>query len=103
LEAGEYGKASSGAIDYGSWSGYAWARLSGWELGEPGRRPALAGRRDRARFSEFYAELDATGFRSSSSLGGQAPVFTGLIAYVGHQAVHTEPLFAKLKHHLRQA
>jgi 5-methyltetrahydropteroyltriglutamate--homocysteine methyltransferase len=87
---GEFGKASSGPIDYGSWSSYAWARLSGWEPGEPGRLPALAGRRDRARFAEFYAELDATGFRSSSSLGGRPPVFTGPIAYVGHQAVRTD-------------
>ena len=68
---GEFGKASFGVIDYGAWSSYAWARLSGWELGEPRRLPALAGRRDRARFAEFYAELDASGFRSSSSLGGR--------------------------------
>jgi len=87
---GEYGKASSGPIDYGSWSSYAWARLSGWEPGEPGRLPALAGRRDRARFAEFYAELDATSFRSSSSLGGRPPVFTGPITYVGQQAVRTD-------------
>jgi 5-methyltetrahydropteroyltriglutamate--homocysteine methyltransferase len=87
---GEYGKASSGPIDYGSWSSYAWARLSGWEPGEPGRLPALAGRRDRARFAEFYAELDATSFRSSSSLGGRPPVFTGPISYVGQQAVRTD-------------
>jgi 5-methyltetrahydropteroyltriglutamate--homocysteine methyltransferase len=66
------------------------ARLSGWEPGEPGRLPALAGRRDRARFAEFYAELDATSFRSSSSLGGRPPVFTGPIAYVGQQAVRTD-------------
>ena len=87
---GEYGKASFGAIDYGAWSSYAWGRLSGWEPGEPGRLPALAGRRDRARFAEFYAELDATGFRSSSSLGGRPPVFTGPIAYVGQQAVRAD-------------
>ena len=84
---GEFGKASLGAIDYGAWSSYAWARLSGWEPGEPGRLPALAGRRDRLKFAEFYAELDATGFRSSSSLGGRPPVFTGPIAYIGQQAV----------------
>ena len=87
---GEFGKASFGAIDYGAWSSYAWARLSGWEPGEPGRLPALAGRRDRKRFAEFYAELDATGFRSSSSLGGRPPVFTGPIAYVGQQAVRAD-------------
>jgi 5-methyltetrahydropteroyltriglutamate--homocysteine methyltransferase len=87
---GEFGKASFGVIDYGAWSSYAWARLSGWEPGEPGRLPALVGRRDRARFAEFYAELDASGFRSSSSLGGCPPVFTGPIAYVGHQAVRAD-------------
>ena len=27
---GEFGKASAGPIDYGAWSSYAWARLSGW-------------------------------------------------------------------------
>ncbi len=87
---GEFGKASLGAIDYGAWSSYAWARLSGWEPGEPGRLPALAGRRDRQKFAEFYAELDATGFRSSSSLGGRPPVFTGPIAYIGQQAVRAD-------------
>jgi 5-methyltetrahydropteroyltriglutamate--homocysteine methyltransferase len=87
---GEHGKASAGPIDYGSWSSYAWARLSGWEPGEPGRLPALAGRRERARFAEFYAELDATSFRSSSSLGGRPPVFTGPITYAGQQAVRTD-------------
>ena len=84
---GEFGKASLGPIDYGAWSSYAWARLSGWEPGEPGRLPALAGRRDRQKFAEFYAELDATSFRSSSSLGGRPPVFTGPITYTGQQAV----------------
>ncbi len=87
---GEFGKASLGAIDYGAWSSYAWARLSGWEPGEPGRLPALAGRRDRQKFAEFYAELDATSFRSSSSLGGRPPVFTGPIVYVGQQAVRAD-------------
>ena len=50
---GEYGKTTSGPIDYGAWSSYAWGRLSGWEPGEPGRLPALAGRRDRLKFAEL--------------------------------------------------
>ena len=50
---GEFGKASFGAIDYGAWSSYAWGRLSGWEPGERGRLPALAGRRDRADSPSF--------------------------------------------------
>jgi 5-methyltetrahydropteroyltriglutamate--homocysteine methyltransferase len=87
---GEFGKTSSGAIDYGAWSSYAWGRLSGWEPGEPGRLPALAGRRDRQKFAEFYRELDSTSFRSSSSLGGRPPVFTGPITYVGQQALSTD-------------
>jgi 5-methyltetrahydropteroyltriglutamate--homocysteine methyltransferase len=84
---GEFGKATRGAIDYGAWSSYAWGRLSGWEPGEPGPLPALANRRDRQKFAEFYRELDATSFLSSSSMGGRPPVFTGPIAYVGHEAV----------------
>jgi 5-methyltetrahydropteroyltriglutamate--homocysteine methyltransferase len=87
---GEFGKTTAGAIDYGAWSSYAWGRLSGWEPGEPGRLPALAGRRDRLKFAEFYRELDATSFRSSSSLGGRPPVFTGPIAYVGQQALSAD-------------
>jgi 5-methyltetrahydropteroyltriglutamate--homocysteine methyltransferase len=87
---GEFGKTTSREIDYGAWSSYAWGRLSGWEPGEPGRLPALAGRRDRLKFAEFYRELDATSFRSSSSLGGRPPVFTGPIAYIGQQALQTD-------------
>jgi 5-methyltetrahydropteroyltriglutamate--homocysteine methyltransferase len=84
---GEFGKATRGEIDYGAWSSYAWGRLSGWEQGQPGPLPALATRRDRQVFPEFYRELDSTSFLSSSSLGGRPPVFTGPIAYVGHEAV----------------
>ena len=84
---GEFGKATRGEVDYGAWSSYAWGRLSGWEQGQPGPLPALASRRDRQIFAEFYRELDSTSFLSSSSLGGRPPVFTGPIAYVGHAAV----------------
>ena len=99
---GEYGKPTSGPIDYGAWSSYAWGRLSGWEPGEPGRLPALAGRRDRLKFAEFYRELDATSFRSSSSLGGRPPVFTGPISYIGQLALSADlanfkAAFAKVK------
>jgi 5-methyltetrahydropteroyltriglutamate--homocysteine methyltransferase len=84
---GEFGKATRGAIDYGAWSSYAWGRLSGWEQGDARPLPALAGRRERQIFAEFYRELDATSFLSSSSLGGRPPVFTGPIAYIGREAV----------------
>jgi 5-methyltetrahydropteroyltriglutamate--homocysteine methyltransferase len=84
---GEFGKTTRGPVDYGAWSSYAWGRLSGWQPGEPGRLPALAGRRDRAISDEFYRELDATSFISSSSMGGRPPVFVGPIGYIGHQAL----------------
>jgi 5-methyltetrahydropteroyltriglutamate--homocysteine methyltransferase len=87
---GEFGKATRGPIDYGAWSSYAWARLTGWEQGAPGVLPALAGRRERQKFAEFYRELDATSFLSSSSLGGRPPMFTGPIAYIGHAAVERD-------------
>jgi len=87
---GEFGKTTRGAIDYGAWSSYAWGRLSGWQPGAPGRLPALAGRRDRLKFAEFYRELDATSFLSSSSLGGRPPVFVGPIAYVGQSALSAD-------------
>jgi 5-methyltetrahydropteroyltriglutamate--homocysteine methyltransferase len=87
---GEFGKATRGAIDYGAWSSYAWGRLTGWEQGVAGPLPALAGRRDRQIFAEFYRELDSTSFLSSSSLGGRPPVFTGPIAYIGQRAVQRD-------------
>jgi 5-methyltetrahydropteroyltriglutamate--homocysteine methyltransferase len=87
---GEFGKASLGAIDYGPWISYAWGRLSGWELGEPGDRPLLASRRDRIRFADFYREFDGTEFKSSSSLTPRPPLFTGPITYTGHAAVRAD-------------
>jgi 5-methyltetrahydropteroyltriglutamate--homocysteine methyltransferase len=87
---GEFGKTSSGAIDYGAWSSYAWGRLRGWQPGELGRLPALAGRRDRLKFAEFYRELDTTSFRSSSSMGGRPPVFVSPIEYVGQRALSAD-------------
>jgi hypothetical protein len=68
---GEFGKATRGVIDYEAWSSYAWARLSGWEPGEAGPLPTLATRRDRQKFAEFYRELDATSFLSSSAMAGR--------------------------------
>jgi 5-methyltetrahydropteroyltriglutamate--homocysteine methyltransferase len=84
---GEFGKASRGVIDYGAWQSYAWGRLTGWQPGEPRALPALSGRRDRQKFADFYRELDATSFLSSSSVGGRPPVFVGPISYSGQQAV----------------
>jgi 5-methyltetrahydropteroyltriglutamate--homocysteine methyltransferase len=87
---GEFGKASSGAIDYGAWQSYAWARLSGWERGPERASPALSTRRDRARFADFYRELDGVHFRSSTATGSRPPVVVGPITYVGQDAVATD-------------
>jgi 5-methyltetrahydropteroyltriglutamate--homocysteine methyltransferase len=87
---GEFGKASIGAIDYGPWFSYVWARLDGWEFSEPGQLPLLTTRRDRIMFADFYREFDGTGFISSSSLAPRPPMFTGPITYKGHAAVRTD-------------
>jgi 5-methyltetrahydropteroyltriglutamate--homocysteine methyltransferase len=87
---GEFGKASRGAIDYGAWQSYAWGRLGGWEPGEPATMPALAGRRDRRIFADFYAELDSTLFLSSSAMAGRPPIVTGPLRYVGQDAVKAD-------------
>jgi 5-methyltetrahydropteroyltriglutamate--homocysteine methyltransferase len=77
---GEFGKAIS-------WSQYALERLSGFE-----RRPAPAGANpfargaDRARFAEFYAELDAAdGPPATAGARGVLAVCTGPIEYTGHE------------------
>lgn len=85
---GEFGKPASGAIDYGPWQSYAWGRLGGWEPGEP--RPALAGRRDREAFADFYQDLAASGFRSSSSLAARPPMVTEELVYTGGDAVRAD-------------
>ncbi len=87
---GEFGKATRGAIDYGAWQSYAWGRLSGWEPGEPRPSPALSTRRDRAKFAEFYRELDGRDFLSSSSTAARLPVVTGPLAYIGQDAVRAD-------------
>jgi 5-methyltetrahydropteroyltriglutamate--homocysteine methyltransferase len=71
---GEFGKSIS-------WSQYVLERLSGFES-----RPSMTGHdpyaygADRARFKEFYEELDA---RDGGARGGDA-VCVGPIAYTGH-------------------
>ncbi len=87
---GEFGKASRGAIDYGAWQSYAWGRLGGWEPGEPRALPALASRRDRQIFADFYRELDSTLFLSSSAASGRPPVVTSPLRYTGQEAVKAD-------------
>jgi 5-methyltetrahydropteroyltriglutamate--homocysteine methyltransferase len=82
---GEFGKAIS-------WSQYALERLSGFE-----RRPAKAGANpfargaDRARFAEFYAELDAAdGPPATAGATGVLAVCTGPIQYTGQQELQRD-------------
>jgi 5-methyltetrahydropteroyltriglutamate--homocysteine methyltransferase len=82
---GEFGKSIS-------WSQYALERLSGFE-----RRPAPSGAHrfhrgaDRARFPDFYRELDASA-GPPSAVGGSAgaAVCVGPIAYVGQAEVQRD-------------
>lgn len=76
---GEFGKAIS-------WSQYALERLSGFErrAAPPGANPFARGA-DRARFADFYAELDAgEGPPSSAGARGVLAVCVGPIEYTGH-------------------
>jgi hypothetical protein len=59
---GEFGKVTRGAIDYGAWTSYAWARLKGWEPGEARALPALAGRRDRQNSRTSIANMTPRAF-----------------------------------------
>jgi 5-methyltetrahydropteroyltriglutamate--homocysteine methyltransferase len=80
VDDGEFGKTIS-------WSQYALERLSGFE-----RRPLKGGVNpfargaDRARFAEFYAELDA---RDAPATQSEA-VCVGPIAYTGHAALQRD-------------
>jgi 5-methyltetrahydropteroyltriglutamate--homocysteine methyltransferase len=75
---GEFGKAIS-------WSQYALERLSGFERrpAQPGANPFARGA-DRARFAEFYAELDAAdGPPATAGASGVLAVCVGPIEYTG--------------------
>ena len=77
---GEFGKAIS-------WSQYALERLSGFERrpATPGGNPFARGA-DRARFAEFYAELDrADGPPATAGASGALAVCVGPIEYTGQE------------------
>jgi len=82
---GEFGKAIS-------WSQYALERLSGFERRQapPGKNPFARGA-DRARFPEFYAELDsADGPPGSAGASGVLAVCTGPIEYTGQEELERD-------------
>src|SRR5438445_8810575 len=75
---GEFGKSIS-------WSQYALERLSGFERRpvKPGAHPFARGA-DRARFAEFYAELDlAEGAPTTAGASAGLAVCVGAIEYTG--------------------
>jgi 5-methyltetrahydropteroyltriglutamate--homocysteine methyltransferase len=82
---GEFGKSIS-------WSQYALERLSGFERrpAKPGTNPFLRGA-DRARFADFYAELDrADGPPASAGASGAVAVCVGPIAYTGEAEIRRD-------------
>ncbi|HJU15863.1 MAG TPA: cobalamin-independent methionine synthase II family protein [Stellaceae bacterium] len=98
---GEFGKAMSQRVNYGSWWRYSWQRLGGIEPGrlslyemEPRRsRPgetvltSFGDRRDRTLFAAAYNDPESgitTGARPPS------PVCTAPIRYAGHEATRTD-------------
>src|SRR3954468_10792888 len=82
---GEFGKAIS-------WSQYALERLSGFERRQPppGGNPFARGA-DRARFADFYAELDrADGPPASAGASGALAVCVAPIEYTGHEELQRD-------------
>jgi 5-methyltetrahydropteroyltriglutamate--homocysteine methyltransferase len=86
---------SDGELSKSSFSGYVTDRLSGFEA-RPGERSLLARSRDRARFTEAYAELDQP--LPSGAMGGGAGmsalmgpmVCVGPISYQGEALVEND-------------
>jgi 5-methyltetrahydropteroyltriglutamate--homocysteine methyltransferase len=87
---GEYGNAMSASTDYGPWIGYAWERLSGWEV-KPGEGRRLV-MRDTDQFPEFYSTLwqDIGGGKGSARDLLETTVFTGPVAYTGQELVQRD-------------
>src|SRR6185436_17599430 len=82
---GEFGKAIS-------WSQYALERLSGFERRQapPGGNPFARGA-DRAKFADFYAELDrADGPPASAGATGALAVCVAPIAYTGQEELQRD-------------
>ena len=96
---GEFGKAMTGAVDYGAWWGYSFQRVGGLSLTEvnafneppvesaPGdvRLTSFLNRRDRQRFPAVYAEAVETGASATAF-----PSTTGPLVYRGQSAVASD-------------
>lgn len=96
---GEFGKAMTGAVDYGAWWGYSFQRVGGLSLTEvnafneppvessPGdvRLTSFLNRRERQRFPAVYAEAVETGAGATAF-----PSTTGPLVYRGQDAVASD-------------
>jgi len=83
---GEFGKATRGSIEYGSWQSYAFERLTGWEYGQEGMAPGLAIRRDRQKFADFYRD-EVRMTNAPLPPAARPPIFTGPIKYRGQELI----------------
>ena len=89
------GRAAPGQGEFGkaiSWSQYALERLSGFERrrAPPGANPFQRGA-DRARFAEFYAELDrADGPPATAGAAPSVAVCVGPIKYTGQDEIQRD-------------
>jgi 5-methyltetrahydropteroyltriglutamate--homocysteine methyltransferase len=97
---GEFGKSMGHAVNYGAWLGYAFKRLSGFQLDNPPvvpPRPANPGdltsagfaqRRDWAKFAAAYNDPN-----SGITIGGRRfvwPVCIGPVKYTGHELIKAD-------------
>ena len=96
---GEFGKAMTGAVDYGAWWSYSFQRVGGLSLTEVNafneppvessqghvRLTSFLNRRDRQRFPAVYADAVETG-RTATAF----PTTTGPLVYRGQDAVASD-------------
>jgi 5-methyltetrahydropteroyltriglutamate--homocysteine methyltransferase len=97
---GEFGKSMAHAVNYGAWLGYAFRRLSGFQLDNPPEvppRPANPGdlssagfgrRRDRAKFAAAYNDPN-----SGITTGARRfvwPVCIGPVKYTGQEVIKAD-------------
>ncbi|MDR6939181.1 cobalamin-independent methionine synthase II family protein [Arcanobacterium hippocoleae] len=100
---GEYGHATSGAVDYGAWWNYSFYRIGGltmtdvdrWANPErvrstPGniRLTSFPDRRDRARFNEAYTDPSSGIFTGRAKVAN--PKITDKITYTGQDLVQRD-------------
>jgi len=98
---GEFGKSTTAAIDYAPWLTYVHPRLAGFAGSVPvmdamGSKVvegltfgSFFDRRDLQKYRDFYTSPDSGHFGSSKP-GGDIPVCSGPVSYVGYDAVNAD-------------